>query len=66
MTINNYALLSSSEVVENIVVWDGNTETWQPPAGTTAIEVTEATGPAYIGGTYANGVFSPPADTSQS
>lgn len=55
-----YAIVKDGMVV-NVVVWDGNTE-WQPPEGTTAIKVTEETGPAYIGFPYADGRFtSPPA-----
>ncbi len=55
-----YAIVENGVVV-NMVVWDGNTETWQPPTGTTAVEITDATGPAYIGGTYSSGIFTAPA-----
>lgn len=58
-----YAVVENGVVV-NIVLWDGNTETWQPPTGTTAVEITDATGPAYIGGTYANGVFAMPNESA--
>lgn len=47
-------------VVVNVVVWDGNIEAWQPPEGMTAVEVTDETGPAYIGFPYADGRFSAP------
>ena len=30
-----YAIIRDG-IVENLTEWDGNTETWQPPAGTTA------------------------------
>ena len=36
---NRYAIINSSNVVENMVVWDGNLETWKPPTGYTAVEV---------------------------
>lgn len=52
-----YAIVQGGEVI-NVVAWDGNETTWQPPEGTTAVEVTAATGPAYFGGAYSNGVFS--------
>jgi hypothetical protein len=29
---NNYLLINTeTNVVDNVVVWDGNTQTWQPP-----------------------------------
>jgi len=32
MTIQNYLMVGDvSKVVENIILWDGNTETWTPP-----------------------------------
>jgi len=46
--------------VVNLIEWDGNVETWRPPAGYTMIEVTEANGAAGPGWTYADGVFTPP------
>ena len=34
MTLQNYLMIDLSvNTVENICLWDGNTETWQPPAG---------------------------------
>ncbi|WP_321894540.1 hypothetical protein [Paraburkholderia heleia] len=53
-----YAIVENGVVV-NVVVWDGSTASWQPPDGATAVAVSVQTGPAYIGGTYANGVFAP-------
>ncbi|MHB9833813.1 hypothetical protein Q8F57_003140 [Paraburkholderia terrae] len=55
----NYAIVQDGMVI-NVVVWDGNTEEWQPPEGTTAVLVTDETGPAYIGFPYADGHFTPP------
>lgn len=57
--MGTYAIVENS-IVQNVVVWDGNTEDWQPPAGTSAVEVTDVTGPAFIGGDYENGKFSAP------
>ena len=34
MTTQNYYMVSeSTNTVENIVLWDGNTQTWTPPSG---------------------------------
>jgi hypothetical protein len=34
MTTQNYLMISqSTNTVENICLWDGNPDTWQPPAG---------------------------------
>jgi hypothetical protein len=45
MTIQNYLIIENN-VVTNDVVWDGNTETWQPP--TDSIQLVEATTPAMV------------------
>jgi hypothetical protein len=42
MTTQNYLMIQEN-VVTNIVVWDGNTQTWQPPQN--AIMLVEATTP---------------------
>ncbi|NBR23315.1 MAG: hypothetical protein EBU08_05970 [Micrococcales bacterium] len=35
-----YLLINTSNnIVENAVVWDGNTETWQPPSGFIALDL---------------------------
>lgn len=34
MTINQYAVVENG-VVSNVVLWDGNEETWSPPVGST-------------------------------
>lgn len=54
-----YALVENGIVI-NVVMWDGNTEAWQPPQGVDTVEVTEQTGPAYIGFPYAGGRFEAP------
>ena len=45
MTTQNY-LVVENNVVTNNVVWDGNTNTWQPPADATML--VQATTPALI------------------
>jgi len=45
MTIQNYLIIESN-VVTNIVLWDGNPDTWQPPAG--SIQLIDATTSALI------------------
>ena len=39
-----YAIVNSSNVVVNITIWDGNTETWQPDTGQTVIDIGDDTG----------------------
>ncbi|NIF69596.1 hypothetical protein F3J16_05220 [Burkholderia sp. Ap-962] len=36
--MKTYAVVQSSKV-QNIIIWDGNTEEWQPPRGSVAIAV---------------------------
>jgi hypothetical protein len=45
MTTQNYLIIESN-IVTNNVVWDGNPDTWQPPAG--SIQMIDATTPAMI------------------
>ena len=45
MTTQNY-LMIESDVVTNICVWDGNTQTWTPPSDATML--VQATTPAMI------------------
>jgi hypothetical protein len=54
-----YAMVDdASSVVVNVIIWDGSTETWQPPAGYTMIEdVDRVAGP---GMTYDGTNFVPP------
>ena len=40
--MNTYALLDETGGwLVNLVVWDGNTETWSPPPGTIAMPASE-------------------------
>lgn len=48
-----YALIDSSNIVYDLTIWDGNTETWIPPTGTTCVAIgTDVT--VGIGMTYNN------------
>lgn len=47
MTQQNYLMVNeSTNTVDNICVWDGNTDTWQPPAG--YLMLVQATTPAKV------------------
>jgi hypothetical protein len=58
----NYALVNKeTNIVENIIVWDGITE-WTPPANVDVIFVSDIE-TAYIGGTRnSNGSYSRPPE----
>lgn len=43
MTLKPYAILDSNNIVVNIVNWDGNTSTWQPESGHTAVGIGSTT-----------------------
>jgi len=45
MTTQNYLIIESN-IVTNNVVWDGNPDTWQPPAN--SIQLVDATTPAMV------------------
>jgi hypothetical protein len=54
-----YAMVQdASSIVVNVIEWDGNTETWQPPAGYTMVEDTK--NEIGVGGSYEDGVYTPP------
>lgn len=54
----NYAIVNdATHVVENVVLWDGESE-WVPPEGSTP--VADPDKQARIGGTYQDGHFVPP------
>ena len=40
-----YAMINESNLVYDTVMWDGNTLTWQPPAGVTCVAI----GTDYVG-----------------
>lgn len=54
--MQRYALINASGIVENSVLWDGETD-WAPPSGYIAVQ----SDTAGIGDTYANGAFTAPA-----
>lgn len=45
MTTQNYLIIENNAVT-NIVVWDGNTQTWAPPVGST--QLVKDTTPAMV------------------
>jgi hypothetical protein len=54
-----YALIQNGVVI-NIIAWDGDTATWEPPAGIAVAAVPEDSS-AGIGWTYNGTTFSAPA-----
>ena len=46
MTTQNYLEVNTENVVDNIIVWDGNVNTWTPPAGYTML--VKSTTPALV------------------
>ena len=52
-TGNPYAMINSSNIVYDLTIWDGNTSTWEPPAGVTCVAV--GTDYVAIGMTYNSG-----------
>lgn len=47
MTIQNYLMIENN-VVTNVIVWDGNIQTWQPPQDATML--IQATTPTKVWG----------------
>jgi hypothetical protein len=45
MTTQNY-LVVENNIADNLVIWDGDTNIWQPPAGATML--VQATTPAMV------------------
>lgn len=56
-TIHRYAIVEGSTVT-NVILWDGNLETWQPPEGAIAVLLDDDS-PVSIDWSYIDGVFSP-------
>lgn len=52
MTVKNYCIINSENVCENIILWDGNTDKWQPPLGYTML--LQETTPSKIWGINSN------------
>jgi len=59
MTVSTYALIESGSVI-NMIAWDGDTETWQPPAGQTAVPIPAETF-VDLGYIYSGNEFAAPA-----
>ena len=59
----SYAIVKGTNV-ENIIEWDGDTNKWSPPSGTTAVVFDPNTDPLGVGWTYKDSKFTAPADTS--
>lgn len=58
--MGSYAVIEGSSVI-NTIVWDGDTDIWQPPDGCIAVLIPEGASVS-IGWTYVDGNFvSPPA-----
>jgi len=56
-----YAILNAQNDVVNVIVWDGNVDAWQPPAGHIAVKVPEGAAVS-MGYHYQSGEFvAPPA-----
>ena len=53
-----YALIKNG-IVTDMVLWDGNTDTWKPPVGTLTLAEDQAPG-ITAGWTYLNGIASAP------
>ncbi|HDX8789425.1 TPA: hypothetical protein RQO06_002950 [Klebsiella michiganensis] len=53
-----WAVINVDGIVVNIIVWDGS-DKWLPPEGMTVIKCGDT--PFSIGGSYKNGIFTPPA-----
>ncbi|WP_155631564.1 hypothetical protein [Burkholderia stagnalis] len=63
MTIANYAIVENG-VVTNVIVWDGDAESWHPPEGSTAI-LLPSESPIGVDWTTVDGVnYTPPAQPS--
>lgn len=47
MTVQNYCMVdTATNVCDNLVMWDGNTDTWTPPPG--QLMLVQATTPAKV------------------
>ncbi|WP_158248851.1 hypothetical protein [Pseudomonas sp. GW456-12-1-14-TSB6] len=53
--MKKYAVVKNG-VVDNLIIWDGDLEGWQPPAGTIAIEIPDSS-PVSIGYLYNGSEF---------
>jgi hypothetical protein len=56
--MDNYAVVSLGIVI-NVIVWDGDADSWQPPGETTAVAIPGGA-PVSIGWTYDGEKFTAP------
>lgn len=56
---NRYAMVEGGIVV-NVIIWDGNPESWSPPSGQQPVQIPSDSSTA-IGWTYDGTNFEPPA-----
>ncbi|NBR24582.1 MAG: hypothetical protein EBU08_12595 [Micrococcales bacterium] len=61
--MSTYAVVSDQNKVENVVVWDGESD-WTPPPNCSLLEIAEDLCVG-IGWTYQDGQFSPSESTPQ-
>lgn len=57
----DYAIVDSSSLVINVIVWDGKPP-WKPPADCVAVQI-PADSAAGIGWSYVDGEFVPPPES---
>ena len=62
--MGKYALVDSSGHCVNVVVWDGNTSTWAPESGQTAVGLGTTSPPVGVGWTYSSGTWVIPGQIS--
>ncbi|MCP1440491.1 hypothetical protein J3D56_003927 [Erwinia persicina] len=61
--MDNYALINNYGVVENIIVWDGESK-WNPPDNSIVARIDNGVF-VDIGYTYQKGAFAPPKENNQ-
>ena len=63
--MGKYAIIEDNKVT-NVIVWDGNTNTWTPPDGITAVAIgTTDTDCVGIGESYIDGKFVEPENVDE-
>ena len=60
--MNRYAMVENG-VVTNVIIWDGNAEAWQPPAGS-AVNLLTDDSPVGPGWTFDGANYSAPKETT--
>lgn len=57
LAVSRYALVDRDGNVWNVILWDGDTRVWRPPADLRAVPVPATEQNAEPGGTYLDGLF---------